>query len=98
LGEKPEHSMGEVGAIAQRTMAQVGGHRDSISEVHQICAPVALVCHLLATYICSKVRRVIKGVGGRIGCATQQDDSEGTVEAVEARPCWWLAQLHRRLW
>ena len=90
--------MGEVGAVAQRTMAQVRGHCDSIGKVHQICAPVALVCHLLAAYICSKVRRVIKGVGGWTGCATQQDDLEGTVEAVEARPCWWLAQLHCRLW
>ena len=90
--------MGEVGAVAQRTMARVGGHRDSISEVHRIRAPVALVCHLLVAYICSKVRRVIKGVGGRTGWATRQDDLEGTVEAVDARPCWWLAQLHRRLW
>jgi len=34
LGEKPERLMGEVGAVAQHTMAQVGGHRDSIGEVY----------------------------------------------------------------
>ena len=66
---------GEVGAVAHRTTARAGGR--SIGEVLRICAPVVLVCHLVAIYICGKVRLIVKGVGGRTRRAAGRDEGRG---------------------